>query len=404
MTHLKKLVVKNIGQLVSCDEQNTIVTDAELHCENGIITYAGPASAAPAAAVSIATIDAQGLVLIPGLVDCHTHVVFAGDRSKEFARKCTGVSYLEIAKEGGGIQKTVKATRAATAEALYDSAAKRVQSAISFGVTTLESKSGYGLNWETEQKILEVNAKLDASLPIDIISTFLGAHIPAPEYKSDPETYVSLVIDQMLPAVKQNDLAEFCDIFVEEGAFTKDQALRIATAAKSHGLKIKLHIDQFSDGGGGTLAANLGAVSADHLDFTSDQSIKDMVQSNVVGVNLPGAVLFLGQDCYADLKHFISLGLKVAIATDCNPGSSFTQNLPLMGTLACTYGKLSPLEALKAMTVNAALAIDRSDRGVLAKGFLADAVLLNISDYNQFFYEFGINHTRSVIKNGQLIL
>ncbi|MCG6794780.1 imidazolonepropionase [Geobacillus sp. YHL] len=346
-------------------------------------------------------IDAKGKTVTPGLVDPHTHLVYAGSREHEWTMRLGGATYMEIMNAGGGIHATTKATREASEEMLYEESKRRLDQFLLHGVTTVEAKSGYGLSLEHEIKQLEVAKRLDDTHPVDIVSTFLGAHAVPPEWKHDPDEYVRLVIDEMIPEVSRRGLAEFNDVFCERGVFTPDQARLILEAGKEHGLTPKIHADEIEPYGGAELAAEVGAISADHLLRASDEGIRRMADGGVIGVLLPGTAFFLMTKA-ADARRLIDAGVPVALATDCNPGSSPTVSLPLVMTLACLHMRMTPAEAIAAATINAAHAIGRGHLvGSLEPGKKADLVIFNVPNYVQIMYHYGVNHVETVIKGGE---
>lgn len=350
-------------------------------------------------------IDGKGKTVSPGLIDPHTHLVHAGSRENELALKLKGVPYIEILKQGGGILSTVKATRKASLEELVLQARKSLDRMLGFGITTVEVKSGYGLDMETEIKQLRAVEKLKESHPCDLVSTFLGAHAIPTEYKNDPERYVDMVIHEMIPRVAEEGLAEFCDVFCEEGVFSVEQSRRILAAAKKHGLKVKLHADEIESLGGAELASEIEAVSADHLMAASDKGIKMMADRGVVAIVLPGTSFNLAMGKYADARKMISCGVPVALATDYNPGSCPTENIQLIMSLGCLALKMTPEEVFTAVTINAASAINRQNEiGSLEVGKKADIVIFDAPNINYIPYHFGINHVESVIKNGRLVV
>jgi len=345
--------------------------------------------------------DACGKLVTPGLIDCHSHPVFAGNRANEFEMRLQGKSYMEIAQAGGGIKSTVNAVRKSSPQKLYENGEKVLNEMLRCGTTTVEGKSGYGLTVKDELKILRALKKLNEKHTVDVVSTFLGAHEIPQEYKSNPDRYVALVCDEMIPAVVKEKLAEFCDVFCEEGVFTPRQTRIIFQTAQAFGMKLKLHGDQFHSTGGAELAAEFRAVSADHLDMISDEGIHLMHKAGVIPVLIPGSIFWLGMEEAAPARKMIEYGLPVAIATDLNPGSSPVHSLPLVMSLACIEFKLTPAEALCAVTHNAAYAIERGDKiGSLAPGKLADIVIWNAEDYREIPYWFGKNLVCSVIKKG----
>ncbi|KZE90455.1 Imidazolonepropionase [Geobacillus stearothermophilus] len=349
-------------------------------------------------------IDAKGKTVTPGLVDPHTHLVYAGSREHEWTMRLHGATYMEIMNAGGGIHATTKATREASEEMLYEESKRRLDQFLLHGVTTVEAKSGYGLSLEHEIKQLEVAKRLDDTHPVDIVSTFLGAHAVPPEWKHDPDKYVRLVIDEMIPEAARLGLAEFNDVFCERGVFTPDQARLILEAGKEHGLTPKIHADEIEPYGGAELAAEVGAISADHLLRASDEGIRRMADGGVIGVLLPGTAFFLMTQA-ADARRLIDAGVPVALATDCNPGSSPTVSLPLVMSLACLHMRMTPAEALAAATINAAHAIGRAHMiGSLEPGKKADLVVFNVPNYVQIMYYYGVNHAETVIKDGKVVV
>lgn len=348
-------------------------------------------------------IDVQGRALIPGLVDSHTHLIFAGSREGEFEMRSRGESYQSIAAAGGGILSTMAHVRRASVDELLDLTLRRLSQSLAFGITTLEVKSGYGLSVEDELKMLEVARLADFSHPVDLAPTFLGAHALPPEYRGRKEDYVDLVIHEMLPKVAESGLAETCDVFCEDGAFSIEQSRRILTAAKDLGLGVRLHAEQLSRQGAAVLGAELGALSADHLEYITPEDLDIMAEGGVVAGLLPGAAFFLGQP-FPSGREMIDRGVEVAIATDFNPGSSPTQNLPLMGTMAITRMGMTPPEALRAMTLGGAKSLGREkDIGSIEVGKRGDFAILNTSDYRSLFYSFGVNQVAMVIKDGDLV-
>ncbi|OQP15373.1 imidazolonepropionase [Geobacillus zalihae] len=349
-------------------------------------------------------IDAKGKTVTPGLVDPHTHLVYAGSREHEWTMRLHGATYMEIMNAGGGIHATTKATREASEEMLYEESKRRLDQFLLHGVTTVEAKSGYGLSLEHEIKQLNVAKRLDDTHPVDIVSTFLGAHAVPPEWKHDPDEYVRLVIDEMIPEAARLGLAEFNDVFCERGVFTPEQARLILEAGKAHGLTPKIHADEIEPYGGAELAAEVGAISADHLLRASDEGIRRMADRGVIGVLLPGTAFFLMTKA-ADARRLIDAGVPVALATDCNPGSSPTVSLPLVMTLACLHMRMTPAEAIAAATINAAHAIGRAHLvGSLEPGKKADLVMFNVPNYVQIMYHYGVNHVETVIKGGGVVV
>ena len=344
------------------------------------------------------TIDASGKIVMPGFVDPHTHLVFAGSREFELDMKLKGLSYMEILKKGGGIFYTVNETRKATKDSLLKQSKNRLDTMLSYGTTTCEAKSGYGLDVDTELKILKIQKKLNETHKMDIVSTFLGAHAIPKELSSN--TYVDIVIDEMLP--QTNDLARFCDVFCEKGVFTVEQSKKILNAAKTHNLIPKIHADEIVDTGGAGLAAEVGAISADHLLMSSEEGLEQMAKKGVIGVLLPGTPFSLMQNNYASARKMIDLGVPVALATDLNP-NCWTENMQFMIQLACLNMKMTPAEAITASTFNAACAIELNNKiGSLEKGKQADIIILNCPNHKFIPYHFGINLVETIIKNGKI--
>jgi len=350
-------------------------------------------------------IDASGKTVLPGFVDPHTHLVHGGSREKELALKLEGVPYLEILKKGGGILSTVRATRAASEEELMKKARKSLDIMLLHGTTTIEAKSGYGLNMEDEIKCLKVAKALNEQHPIDIVSTFLGAHAVPEEYRDKKEDYIDFLIQEVMPSVKRLDLAEYVDVFCEKGVFSIEESRKILVRAREMGYKLKIHADEIESIGGAELAGELGAVSADHLLAMSGKGLKKMRESGVIAVLLPGTSFNLNIGRYARARDIIDAGLAVALATDYNPGSCPTENMQLILSLACMKMKMTPEEVVCAATINAAHAIDRGKEiGSLEIGKRADIVILDVPNIEYLPYHFGINHVDKVIKNGRLVV
>ena len=348
-------------------------------------------------------IDAGGRVVLPGFVDAHTHPVFAGTRAGEFEERSQGATYQEIAARGGGIQSTVRATRNATLEELVAAGKRYSQWFLRNGTTTVEAKSGYGLTLEDELKLLRAIKQLDQETPLRYVSTFLGAHDIPPEYKSRREEYVSLLINEMLPRVAEEKLAEYCDVFCEAKVFTVDESRQILSSARSHGLGLRVHADQLSLSGGAELAAELRAVTADHLEYADIRGIGALKSANVQSVFLPGSVYALGSNRYPPAREMIDAGLAIVIATDFNPGSSPTPSIPMVLSIAATQMKLSPAEGITAATINASYSLGRGDViGSLEKGKMADFVIHDCEDYREIPYFFGMEHPWQVYAGGQL--
>jgi imidazolonepropionase len=349
-------------------------------------------------------IDAGGRVVLPGFVDAHTHPVFAGTRADEFEARARGTTYQEIAARGGGIQSTVRATRAATQDELVAAGKRYADWFLRTGTTTVEAKSGYGLTLEDELKILRTFKQLNNETSLRYIPTFLGAHDVPPEYKTRREQYVALLIDAMLPRVAEEKLAEFCDVFCEAKVFTNDESRKILAAARRNGLGLRMHADQLSLSGGAKLAAELRATTADHLEHTDAEGIAALKSASVQPVLLPGSVYALGSSRYPAARAMIEAGLAVVLATDFNPGSSPTPSMPMVLSLASTHLKLTPAESITAATVNAAYSLNRGDSiGSLEAGKLADFVIHDCDDYRQLAYFFGLEHPWKVFSGGKIV-
>jgi imidazolonepropionase len=348
-------------------------------------------------------IDAGRRVVMPGFVDAHTHPVFAGIRVNEFEQRSTGATYREIAARGGGIRSTVRATRNASLTDLIKAGTRYAHWFLRCGTTTIEAKSGYGLTVEDEIKILGAIRQLNAETPLRYVPTFLGAHDIPSEYRSRRATYVSLVINEMLPRVVEEKLAEYCDVFCEADVFTNDESREILSAARAQGLGLRVHADQLSLSGGAHLAAELNAATADHLEHTDAPGIAALKAAKVQPVLLPGSVYALGSNQYPPAREMIDAGLAIVLATDFNPGSSPTPSMPMVLSLACTQMKMTPAEAVAAATINAAYSLGRGDEiGSLEKGKRADFVIYDCEDYRELAYFFGIEHPWRVYASGQL--
>lgn len=402
-------ILKNIGYLATCRDkgrQDEIhpIKNAVVVWQNDTITWVGQESDLPQKFSEEQVFDAEGKMVIPGLIDSHTHLAFGGWRPDEFAMRVQGKSYLEIAKTGGGILSTVEETRKATEDELYAKAYGLLKEMAKLGVTTVECKSGYGLTVEDELKTLRVYRRLAEEQPLHIIPTFLGAHTIPPEFKADRQGYIDLVIEEMIPAVAEQKLAEFCDIFAEESAFTIEEARRILLAARVAGLTPKLHADQLTSCGGAELAAEVEAASADHLEKISDEGIEAMAKAGVVGVTLPLASLYT-QEKPLDCRRLVEGGVEVAVATDFNPGSAPSFDLPLAMMLTCNQGRLTPAEVLKGTTIYAAKAINRDMRlGSIEEGKAADFAIIDAPDPNFWMYHYrGAQCLRSFKKGHQYI-
>jgi len=348
-------------------------------------------------------VDALGRVVLPGFVDAHTHPVFGGTRVEEFEERSKGATYEEIAARGGGIQSTVNATRATYEEVLTYECWTYSDWFLRSGTTTIEAKSGYGLSLEDELKILRVIKRLGSETPLRYVPTFLGAHSIPAEYRSRRDDYVSLIVEEMLPAVAEQKLAEFCDVFCEQKVFTTDEAWKILSAARCHGMSLRIHADQLSLSGGAQLAAELGTVTADHLEHTDAAGISALKEAGVQPVLLPGSVYALGSTRYPAAREMIDAGLAIVLATDFNPGSSPTPSIPMILSLASTHMRMTPAEGITAVTINAAYSLNRgAELGSLEPGKIADFVIHDCSDYRELAYFFGIEHPSSVYVSGKL--
>jgi len=349
-------------------------------------------------------IDASGKIVTPGFVDSHTHPIFGETRENEFEMRISGKSYEEIALAGGGIRSSVRSLRNTSKEELVEKVLPRLDRFLEYGTTTIEAKSGYGLTIEDEIKSLEVINELNQRHPLDLVPTFLGAHEIPDEYRGNKDGYIDLVINEMMPEVKERNLAEFCDIFCESHVFTVEDSRKILGAAKDMGFNLKIHADQLTRNGGTALAAELEATSADHLEYTDEDDWEKMVTHKVVPVLLPGAVFFLGKEKYAQASRMHEVGLPIAIATDFNPGTCMSESMPLILTLACLKLKLKPTEALTAATYHAALAINCGNLlGSLEVGKKADMVIWDVPNLSYIPYHFGVNLIKAVVKSGKIV-
>lgn len=353
---------------------------------------------------SAEVIDARGKIVMPGLVDCHTHLVHGGTREHELNMRLAGRSYMDIMNEGGGIHYTTTKTREASFDGLYNKTVQHLNEFLRHGVTTVEAKSGYGLDLENEIKQLYVVKKLQEEHAVDIVSTFMGAHAVPKEYKGNEDEFVKIIIEQMIPKVAELGLAEFNDVFCEKGVFTPAQSRLILEAGKAYGLKPKIHADEIEPYEGAELAAEVGAISAEHLLVASDEGIAAMAKAGTIAVLLPGTAFFLRAP-YARGRLMVDSGVPVAISTDFNPGSSPTISLPFIQNLACMNMGMTMEEVLCATTINAAHAIKRADEvGTLEKGKQADVLILDVPNYKQLQYFYGMNHTDTVIKAGDVVV
>ncbi|MFD2210062.1 imidazolonepropionase [Virgibacillus halophilus] len=414
----EKLFIAHASQLITIDghteepakkqgmQELGLLTDGSLLIENGKITALGPHEQMvrdyKETIAEAKMIDATGKIVTPGLIDPHTHLVHAGTRENEYAMRLQGKTYMEIMNAGGGIHATTEATRAATFEQLYQESKQRLDTFLQYGVTTIEAKSGYGLSLEHECKQLEVARQLNSDHPIDIVSTFMGAHaVPSGE---DADHFVQRVAEEMIPVVAEKKLAEFNDVFCERGVFTPEQSKAILLAGERHGLRAKIHADEIEPYGGAELAAEVGAISADHLLRASDKGIEQMAENNVIGVLLPGTAFFLMAD-FAKARRMIDQGVAVALSTDANPGSSPTLSLQFIMNLGCLKMGMTPEEVLVAATINAAHAIGKAHEiGSLEAGKRADIAIFDVPNYYMLSYQYGMNHIDTVIKNGHVVV
>lgn len=408
-----KTRIYNVAQLVAIPpgpvsgqafKSPPIIENASLVMAEGRIAWFGPATATPVGPFE-QEIDAAGGTVVPGLVDCHTHAVFAGSREDEFVRRIEGANYIEILEAGGGIQDSVRALRAASVDELVRQSHPRLRRMLGMGTTTVEAKSGYGLTPGDEIKTLEAIRLLDSVLPMEIVPTFLGAHTIPPEYDGRPDDYLDAITDEsLLRKIGEQGLAEFADVFCERGAFSPEQSRRFLTACKKHGMTPKIHSEQITRTGGTAIAIELGAASADHLEHVDEEMIVALKGSQTIPVVLPGCSFFLGSRP-APARRMIDAGLPLALATDCNPGSCMIESLPLIMSIAATMLRMTPLECLVACTANAAAALRRADRiGAVAEGFQADLLILDVPNLNRWVYQVGVNPVRKVIKAGQVVV
>lgn len=394
---MNDLFIIDIGELTT--NTGDTIDDAVVVVDNGVVAYAGPSDDAPEHR-GRPLMECRGRAVIPGFVDSHTHLVFAGDRSGEFARRLAGEDYSKIAAAGGGILATVEATRATSEEELFELAASRVWTMIRGGTTSLEIKSGYGLDVATELRLLRVARRIGEELPVNVRTTFLGAHSVPSEYKNDREGYVELVIKEMLPEVE--DLADYCDVFVEDNVFSLDEARRVFTAARALGMPARVHAEQLSHLGGALLAAEIGAASADHLDHITREDAVALAESEVTAILVPGAAYTLNTP-QPSARMLWDAGCTVALATDCNPGTSYMETMSLVISLAVVQMGLSVDEALWAATRGGALSLGLDDRGLIQEGSAADLVVLDAPTHAHIPYRPATNLVVATIKNGAIV-
>ena len=418
------LLIHNAAQLVTCASPGGpkrkkaladvgLIEDGAVAVSDGKIVAIGPSDDLHTAYEAREQVDAGGKVVCPGFVDPHTHVVYGGDRVAEFEMRVRGASYMEIMQAGGGIVSSMCATRAASVERLVAGAHRRLDAMLSMGTTTVEAKTGYGLDLESELKMLRAIGTLHETHAADLVPTFLGAHTVPPEYAGRADEYVTLVLDEMLPAAAawyersgygRQKVPFFCDVFCEKGVFDRAQSRRVLEAGRSYGLLSKLHADEFTSLRGVSLAVELDALSVDHLDVTPLDEVQTLAASDTIGVVLPAVNLNLGSDRFANARAMVDAGVALALATDINPGSAPCFSMPLVMAIACRYQRLLPAEALNASTINAAYAIGLGERvGSIEVGKQADLLIVDAPDYRHLAYQFGINLVQRVIKKGQIL-
>ncbi|WP_164216946.1 imidazolonepropionase [Virgibacillus sp. YIM 98842] len=405
-------LITNIGELLTMDkagpvkgaDMNDLPVDENMAValKDGKVAWIGKALDADNITAE-KVVDAKGRLVTPGLVEAHTHLVFGGSREGEMALKQQGVPYLEILKQGGGILSTVEATRKASEAELLEKALFHLDRMASYGITTVEAKSGYGLNKDTELKQLRVVKEANNRHALDLVSTFLGAHAIPEEHKDDPDAFLDEMAD-LFDEIKEENLAEFVDIFTETGVFTVEQSRKFLQKAKDKGFDVKIHADEIDPLGGTQLAVEMGAISGDHLAVATDEGIRQLSKSDTIGVILPGTSFYLGKETYARAREMIDTGAAIAISTDFNPGSSVTENLQFIMTLAALKLNMSPAEIWHAVTVNAAHAIGRGETaGHIRKGGNADIVIWDAPNHMYIPYHYGVNHANTVIKNGVVL-
>ena len=408
---MSKLLLTNIGMLATPqgkgpkkgEEQGKIqiLKDAWVLVENGLVAQVGTGAAPAVEGAEV--VDAQGKLVTPGLVDAHTHLIFGGWRQNELGMKLHGKTYLEIQNAGGGIQSTTNATRQATEEELTQKAARALDEMMGFGVTTVEAKSGYGLATEHELKALQVIKNLNDRHAMDIVPTFMGAHLVPAEYKNNREEYIRLVCEEMMPAVKEQGIAKFCDVFCEADTFTMEESRQVLEAGLKYGLRPKIHADEIEAIGGSVLAGELGAISAEHLIVCPPEGIESMAKGGTIACLLPATSFYLGAT-FAPARDMVKAGVPVAMATDFNPGSCPCLNLQFVMNLGCLKYKLTPEEVLTAVTLNAASAIDMADVvGSVEVGKQGDLVIWDAPDLDYICYRMGSNLTQTVIKKGTVV-
>lgn len=408
LTHFNEVFCpKDLGRPLRGAEMKeaTILKDAYIAFRDGKILALGEGEPDPALlSDSTRLVSKAGQIALPGLIDCHTHLVYGGSREHEFSKKLNGMSYLEILEEGGGILSTMKATQEADFDTLYAKSEKLVKTMLIHGVTTIEAKSGYGLTWPHEKKQMEVVRKLNDHLPVELVSTFMAAHVIPPEYKGREDALMDQII-AMLPKVKEEKLAEFVDVFCEKDVYTAAQAKRLLEAAQSLGFSTRIHADEIASIGGSAVAAEIGATSAEHLMMVTDEDIQKMADAGVIGNLLPGTTFSLMEDTYAPARKMLDAGMAITVTTDCNPGSCPMANLQFAMQLGCLYLRLTPIEVYNAVTINAAYSVHRAQSvGSLDPGKKADLTIMDCPNLDFALYHFATNHVSEVYKDGQLIV
>lgn len=412
------LAIENISELITVAGENAPrmgkaqgeiekIKDGVVLVSGDKILYAGDKKNTPKYEKSddFVLIDGTGKTVTPGLIDSHTHLVHGGSRENELDMKLNGVTYLEILERGGGIMSTLRQTKEMSEDELFEQAKKSVERLISYGVTTIEAKTGYGIDdFNTEMKQLNVADRLGKELPVDIVKTFMAAHAIPEKYKSNPGEFIDIVINDYLPKIEADGRCNFCDVFCEKGVFNAEDSKRLLEAAKKHGLTPKIHADEIEEIGGTKTAADVRAISAEHLIKCSEKGVDELKEGGVIANLLPGTSFNMGDGIFAPARLMIKKGVPVAISTDYNPGSCPTENIQLCMYLACLNMKMTPAEALVGVTINAACAIDEQDKkGSLMEGKLADITIFDAPNINYVLYHFGVNHTDKVIKNGKVV-
>ena len=411
---MNKLIIKNASELITCKGKAPkhgkdmsdigLIKNGCIVIEDGIIVDVGTSNILKNYdEKEYQIIDAANKAVMPGFIDSHTHLIFGGYRADEFSWRLKGDSYMSIMERGGGITSSVRATRNTSLEEFIALGIKRLDKILAMGVTTVEGKSGYGLDCETEIRQLKAMKQLNEMHPVDIVPTFLGPHSVLPEYKGKEDEFIQFMIDDVLPKVKDENLAEFADIFCEKNVFTIEQSRKFLTAAKNAGLKLKIHADEMYQLGGAELAVELGCTSADHLLQASDEGIRQLSESNTVATLLPGTAFCLKEE-YARARHMIDSGCAVSLATDFNPGSCFTNSIPLIIALAALHMNMTIEEIITSLTINAAAAVGKSDTtGSIEKGKKADVIILEYPSIHFLPYHAAVNIVETVIKNGKIV-